>query len=78
MAVRLSNISLADFRKYLRSIGCELLRTEGGHEMWGRKGLRRTITLQSHIDPIPERIVRPSLRNLGITREEFENMLSKL
>lgn len=76
MAVKLSNISLATFRIYLRSVGCELLRTEGGHEMWGRRGLRRSITLQSHIDPVPERIVRQSLRNLDVTREEFERAIS--
>ncbi len=76
MPLRLSNISLSDFRKYLRSVGCEILRTGGGHEVWGRMGLRRSITLQSHVDPIPERIVRQSLRNLGATREEFENALS--
>jgi len=78
MAIRLSNISLAEFRMFLRKIGCERIRTDGGHEIWSRKGLRRSITLQTHVDPIPERIVRQSLRNLEITREEFEQYLSRL
>jgi len=78
MALRLSNISLADFRMYLRSVGCERIRTEGGHEVWSRKGIRRTIVLQTHISPIPERIIKQSLLNLGVSRNEFEDTMSKL
>jgi hypothetical protein len=58
MSIRLSNISLADFRMYLRSVGCERIRTEGGHEVWFRKGIQRTIVLQTHISPVPERILK--------------------
>jgi hypothetical protein len=74
----LSNISLAEFRKFLLHVGCARIRKSGGHEMWARQGMRRSITLQTHIDPIPERIVRQSLRNLDITREEFEAMIQTL
>jgi hypothetical protein len=66
MAIRLSNISLTEFRLYLRKIGCERIRTDGGHEIWSRKGLRRSITLQTHVNPVLERIVRQSLRNLEV------------
>ncbi len=78
MSIRLSNISLADFRIYLRSVGCERIRTEGGHEVWFRKGSKRTIVLQSHISPVPERILKQSLVNLDVSRKEFEDAMFKL
>ena len=77
MALRLSNVSLSDFRTYLRSVGCERIRTEGGHEVWARKGVRRSIVLQTHISPVPERIIKQSLSNLGVTREQFEEAFEK-
>ena len=74
--VRLSNLPLKVFREFLFEKGCS--RTEsgtkgrGGHEKWEKDGLERPITLQSHIDPVPEHIVRNSLTTLGVTRKEFE------
>ena len=67
-----SNIALADFRAYLAAIGCKCIRTEGGHEMWSRRDLKRPITLQSHIDPIPEFILKNALRALGIEKAHFD------
>jgi hypothetical protein len=76
--VRLSNISLADFRRFLFEQGCSRVdngKGRGGHEKWTKPGLKRPITLQTHIDPVPERIVKSNLQTLGITRKEFENWL---
>ena len=78
MALRLSNISLVDFITYLRSVGCERVRTEGGHEVWTRKGLRRSIVLQTHISPVPERIIKQSLANLSVSRAEFEEKMKRI
>ncbi|MCH5310749.1 MAG: type II toxin-antitoxin system HicA family toxin [Prevotella sp.] len=68
---KLSNISLKDFRTFLFEIGCNRVRTEGGHEVWTKEGLTRPIVLQTHIDPIPEFIVQNTLRNLGITKKMY-------
>ena len=68
---KISNLSLQNFRYALRKAGCTKLRTKGGHEMWGRKGLKRSITFQTHVDPVQERIVRQAIGILGITVEEF-------
>jgi len=68
---QLKNISLQDYRKYLNYIGCNLIRTKGGHEHYSRKDLARPLTLQSHIDPVPEFIVKQHLRYLNKTRKEF-------
>ncbi|HET6401966.1 MAG TPA: type II toxin-antitoxin system HicA family toxin [Candidatus Kapabacteria bacterium] len=67
-----SNISRADFRSYLSAIGCKCIRTEGGHELWTRHDLKRPITLQTHVDPIPEFILKNCLRGLGIEKANFD------
>ena len=70
--VRLSNISIAEFKAFLESKGC--VRVDNGnegHQKWERPGITRPIIFQTHIDPIPEFIVRNNLRNLEISRKEF-------
>jgi len=77
--VRLSNISLKDFRQFLFDKGCSRTangtKGRGGHEKWEKNGMTRPITLQTHVDPVPEHIVRNSLRDLGISRKAFESWL---
>jgi len=71
---KLSNIPLKDFRKFLKRQGLNIIKTSkgrGGHEKWSRADLDRPITIQTHIDPVPEFIVKQVLRYLGMTREEF-------
>ncbi len=68
---KLSNISIKLFREYLTAIGCKHIRTEGGHEIWTRSDLTRPVVIQTHIDPIPERIIRNNFRTLGVTRKDF-------
>ncbi len=77
---KLSNISLKDFRKFLRRGGLNIITTSkgrGGHEKWSKKGMLRPITLQTHISPVPEFIVKQILRHLKITREEFYEKFNK-
>jgi hypothetical protein len=71
----LKNISLKLFREYLLWKGLKKIRTAGGHEIWAGKQLNRPVVLQSHIDPIPEFIVRNALRTLGASRDDFINFL---
>lgn len=77
--VRLSNIPLKDFRQFLFDTGCSRTASgtkgRGGHEKWEKEGMSRPITLQTHVDPVPEHIVRNSLRDLGISRKTFERWL---
>lgn len=77
--VKLSNISLADFRTFLFDMGCKReeqgTKGRGGHEKWVKNGLLRPITLQTHIDPIPEMVVRSNLRTLGLIRKDLEEWL---
>lgn len=73
----LSNITIAEFRSILQRLGLSRVRTRGGHEAWMKSGMLRPIIIQSHIEPLPEFIVRNNLRNLGISKEEFLKMLEE-
>lgn len=73
-ANKLSNISVKEFRKFLSGQGLNIIKNtkgRGGHEKWSRSGMDRPITIQTHIDPVPEFIVRQVLRHLGLSNADF-------
>ncbi len=72
----LSNVSIAQFRAILSALGLVCVRTKGGHEAWSKDGMTRPVIFQTHVDPIPEFIIRSNLRTLGISREEFIRLLN--
>ncbi|MFA5300387.1 MAG: type II toxin-antitoxin system HicA family toxin [Lutibacter sp.] len=67
----LRNIPLKLYREFLTEQGCICNRTNGGHEHWSRKDLLRPITVQTHVDPVPEFIIINALRQLGVTKKFF-------
>lgn len=75
MIQNLKNIPLKDFRKFLGHKGLKCIRTNGGHEVWSRKDLLRPIIIQSHVDPIPEFIIRNNLRTLNSNKDELLEFL---
>jgi hypothetical protein len=75
MARSLKNIPVRVFRQYLEWKGLKCIRTKGGHEVWAGKNLARPIIFQSHIDPIPEFIIRNNLNSLGVTKDDFYDFL---
>jgi hypothetical protein len=74
---KFKNISLRVFRNYLIFCGLNHIRTKGGHEVWSAKGLTRPVILQTHIDPIPEFIIKNNIRTMGRTEDDFLSFLSK-
>lgn len=74
---KLSNVSLAIFRQFLFAMGCTRVSTEGGHEKWKKPGCLRSVILQTHVDPVPEFIVKNNLRTLGLTRTAFTDWLKQ-
>lgn len=72
----LSNISIAQFRVVLSALGLCCVRTKGGHEAWSKAGMLRPVIFQTHVDPIPEFIIKSNLRTLGLSREEFLCLLN--
>jgi hypothetical protein len=75
MTKSLKNISPKLFKEYLIYKGLKHVRTSGGHEIWVGKQLRRPIVIQTHINPIPEFIIRNNLRTLGVKADDFFNFL---
>jgi len=67
----LRNIPLKLFRNFLKDQGCSCNRISGGHEHWSRKDLLRPITLQTHVDPVPEFIIKNALKQLKLTKKVF-------
>ena len=74
---KLSNVTLAELRKFLTDMGAKQVRTSGGHEIWTHRDLKRPIPLQSHIDPVPEFIVFQIIGYFGKTKEELWEMLGR-
>ena len=72
---KLCNVPLKDFRNFLSKAGCNFSGTEGGHEKWTRKDLTRPIIVQTHESPVPEFIIKNSLRNLNLNKTDFFNIL---
>ena len=74
----ITNISLAKYRKFLQFAGCECKGINSGHEKWHKAGLSRPIIVQTHIDSVPGFIVKNTLRNLGISTQEFLHIIKTL
>lgn len=72
---KLKNIPLKIFREYLIYCGLNHIRTKGGHEIWSTKNLTRPVILQTHVDPVPEFIIKNNLRAMGKTTEDFIKFL---
>ena len=75
---KLSNISLKELRAVLTKLGLRKTRIKGGHEAWVQEGLKRPVIIQTHVDPVSELVVRKTLNDLGLTREEFIALLESL
>ncbi len=74
----ISNISLAKYRKFLLAVGCTCAGISGGHEKWHKDGLTRPIIVQTHIDPVPAFILKNALRSLGISTQEFLEIMKTI
>jgi predicted RNA binding protein YcfA (HicA-like mRNA interferase family) len=72
---KLTSVKIADFREFLKKVGCKKIRTKGGHEVWARKDLLRPIIVQTHVEPVPEFIIQNALRNLKLTKKDFFKIL---
>ena len=74
----LSNVSISEFRAIMLLLGLTKVRTKGGHEAWMKVGMTRPAIVQTHVDPVPEYVLRNNLRIIGISREEFLALLDEI
>lgn len=68
---KLSNITIDEFKAFLKAQGLKMERINGGHEMWSKEGMPRPIVFQTHIEPLPEFVIKNNLVALGVSRKEF-------
>lgn len=74
----LRNISIKVYECFLIEVGCKHIRTKGGHYVWARSDLDRPIIFQSHINPVPEHIIRNGLKTLGMNKKGFFETLDNM
>lgn len=71
----LKNIKLKTFRDFLMWKGLKHINTKGGHEKWTRSDINRPVIIQTHIDPVPEFIVKNTLVNIHSNVNEYIEFL---
>ncbi len=65
------------FEKFLRFVGCTHKRTKGDHLIYKREGLKRPVVFPKDTE-LPVSVIRNNLRTLGISPEEYNEILKKL
>lgn len=66
-----------EFEKFLLYVGCEFKRQKGSHRIYSRSGSSRPLVVPSHGE-LPIFVIRNNLRVLGITHEQYLEILKKL
>lgn len=73
----IDTIGWRKFEKFLFRIGCEFKRQKGDHRIYWKNGIMRPIVIPT-VRTLPVFIILNNLRVLGITKEEFLDIISKL
>ena len=66
------------YRKFLKSLGCVYERTKASHELWSKDGCTRPITFQGANKDIPDHHIKTNNVTLGLTKKEFDKLISEL
>jgi predicted RNA binding protein YcfA (HicA-like mRNA interferase family) len=74
---KLSPVSWKKFEKFLFFAGCSFEREKGDHRIYWREGLIRPIVIPKEKN-LPIFIIRNNLRTLGMTIEEYMEILKNL
>jgi len=74
---KISPIHWKKFEKFLRFVGCTYKRTRGDHLIYERSGLKRPVVFPKDTE-IPVFVIRNNLRVLGISVEEYAEILKRL
>lgn len=73
----ITSIHWKKFEKFLLKIGCEFRREKGDHRIYWKSGLKRPVVIPRD-SRLPAFVIHNNLRVLGISREEFLKIVSKL
>ncbi len=72
---KLKNVTISQFESFLELCHCKYIKNDKGHAKYFRSDLHRPIIFQSHIDPIPEFIVKNNLRLINMSKDDFFDVL---
>jgi len=70
-------ISWQELRDVCKLAGCVEARMKGDHLVMTKAGMARPVIIKMDKD-LGEDIVRSNIRTLGLTRREFEDLLSRV
>jgi len=70
-------VSWKRFEKFLLVIGCEFKGQEGSHRKYRRPDLLRPIIIPCD-DELPQFIISNNLRTLGVSQEQFVEIMKSL
>lgn len=74
---KLTPIKRQRFEAFLRLIGCTLKRTKGDHFIYSRQDLKRPVVITADKE-VPAFIIRSNLRTLGMSSEEYLNIIEQV
>ncbi len=74
---RIGSIHWKEFEKFVLFVGCTFQRQKGDHRIYTKPGLKRPIVFPRDT-ALPEFIILNNLRILGVSREEYLNIIKKL
>jgi predicted RNA binding protein YcfA (HicA-like mRNA interferase family) len=74
---RITPLNWKEFEKFLLYVGCTFQRQKGDHRVYWRSGLSRPIILPMYRN-LPVFIIRNNLRTLGISMDEYLQILKKI
>jgi predicted RNA binding protein YcfA (HicA-like mRNA interferase family) len=70
-------INFKKFEKFLLHIGCKYKRTKGSHVIYDRSDLKRPVVVPKGSE-VTTSIVRSNLRTLGLTTQQYSDILKKI
>lgn len=73
---RITPISWKKFERFLLFVGCTFVREKGDHRMYARTGLVRPVVIPRD-SALPVFVIRNNLRVLGISQEEYLEILQR-
>jgi predicted RNA binding protein YcfA (HicA-like mRNA interferase family) len=73
---RIQSIHWRDFEKFLLKVGCEFKRQKGDHRVYWKKRIKRPVVIPQDVS-LPAFIILNNLRVLGISREEYLEIIEK-
>lgn len=74
---RIQSVHWREFEKFLIYVGCEFIREKGDHRIYYKKSIKRPIVVPRDTS-LPAFIILNNLRTLGISREEYLELLQKI